>query len=660
MTTMSRRSLRTRLVVLSVTLIAGAIATTATIVSLSTTASIQREYRQDIASDASVYDALLGYAAGHPSWAAMTPAQLRKIAAGAGQVTITDQRRHVLAASTTTAASPATQAQPAATVDALVPDPTLSRSPQAGGIDVRAQGPFQLTAAERAAIDSAAAQMVKCLIQSGSTGVSTQRYPNGRTYVTDSGSAIPVVAAGKACNYTLIVAPPQSLTNGTVPYPPPESPSSTVTSRPPESPSTVSNGPRKRSGRPTRRGGTVIDISQVTERLSIPTARELAAARRLTDLFRSCLRTDGQDLPSNYPSLKQVDFLPALIQLPMKAPAETCLATARRIQLASYVAPPALLFISGSVATDPRPSLSSAAITRIILASTAILLIAVVAVLVAASGVSRPLRTLTGAVAGLRGGGHRLRVPASGTKEVAALTDAFNDMSADLAVADQRRKEMISDVAHELRTPLANIRGWLEAAQDGLTRPDPAFIASLLDESRLLQSIIDDLQMLALADAGQLSVDFEPVDLGDVLEQAMSAQHPAATVKQLTLELVGPGDLRIEADPRRLRQAIGNLLANAIRYTDQGSVTVTADGTGPDEILVRIADTGRGISAEDLPHIFDRFWRAEKSRDRRSGGSGLGLAITDRLIAAHGGRIVVQSTLGEGTTVSVHLPRAPD
>ena len=657
---MPRRSLRTRLVVLSVTLIAGAIATTATIVSLSTTASIQQQYRQNIASDASVYDALLGYAASHPSWAGMTPARLRKIGAGAGQVTITDQKRQVLAASTTAAAPPTKQAQPAATVDALAPDPTLSRSPQEGGIDVRAQGPFQLTAAERATIDSAAAQTVKCLLLSGSTGASTQHYPNGRAYVTDSGGAVSAVAAGKACNYVVIVGSPRSLTTGTVPYPPPETPSSAVSNGPPESPnSTVTHGPPSRSSPPTPSlGGAVIDLSLLTRQLSTPTAHELAAARRLTDLFRSCLKTIGQGLPDGYPSTSRTDFLPALIQLPMKAPAETCLASARRTQLASYVAPPALVFISGSVATDPRPSLSSAAITRIVLAATAILLIAVVAVLVAANGVSRPLRTLTGAVAGLRGGGHRLQVPASGTKEVAALTDAFNDMSADLAVADQRRKEMISDVAHELRTPLANIRGWLEAAQDGLARPDPPFIASLLDESRLLQSIIDDLQVLALADAGRLTINPEPIDVGDVLEQTVSAQHPAAAGKGLHLELNRRGDLQGQGDPQRLRQAIGNLLANAIRYTDQGSVTVSADGGGPNEILIRIADTGRGISAEDLPHVFDRFWRAEKSRDRRSGGSGLGLAITDRLIAAHDGRIDVQSAVGEGTTVSVHLPRA--
>jgi two-component system sensor histidine kinase BaeS len=629
---MPRRSLRTRLVVLSVILVAGAIATTATIVSLSTTASIQQQYRQDIASDASVYDALLGYAATHSSWAGLTPQRLRQLSGGAGQITITDQKRRVLVATSgTPLAGPA---QPAATVDALNPDPTLSRSPQDTGIDGRAQGPFQLSAAERATIDDAAVAQAKCLVGTGYTDVSRARYPNGRAYVVVNGTPVTAEYGHQLCPTTVAMSTSPQQVDGSTPT----VPANTRTVYP--------------------RSGLTVTMRGVDPLLE-PTKHEIAAAVRLTDLFRACLKTIRQPLPSGYPGIKQVDFLPVLSQLPMGSAAENCLASARRTQLAGFVAPPALLFITGSIATHPRAGLSSAAVTRIVLASTAILLIAILAVLLAADGVSRPLRTLTGAVAGLRGGGHRLRVPTSGTKEVAALTTAFNDMSADLAVADTRRKEMISDVAHELRTPLANIRGWLEAAQDGLTKPDPAFVASLLDESRLLQSIIDDLQVLALADAGRLSIDLEPIDVGDLLEQTLSAQHPAATAKQLTLELVGRGDLHAEADPRRLRQAMGNLVANAIRYTDRGSVTVTADGTGADEIVIHVADTGHGISAEDLPHIFDRFWRAEKSRDRRRGGSGLGLAIAERLIAAHGGHIDVRSTVGTGTTVSVRLPRSP-
>jgi two-component system sensor histidine kinase BaeS len=316
------------------------------------------------------------------------------------------------------------------------------------------------------------------------------------------------------------------------------------------------------------------------------------------------------------------------------------------------------LFISGSVATNLRPGLSREAIERIVAAAAAILLLAVVGVMLAANGVSRPLRVLTGAVGRMRGGEQPMRIPTTGTKEVAALTEAFNHMSADLAAAGTRRKEMISDIAHELRTPLGNIRGWLEAVQDGLVAPDSKLVASLLDESRLLQSVIDDLQVLALADAHRLVIHPEPIDLGHVLEQVTEAQRLNAAAKGLRLDLVRHGDLGCTADPDRLRQAIGNIVTNAIRYTDHGAVTITAAGTDQG-IELDIADTGAGISADELPHIFDRFWRAEKSRDRRLGGSGLGLAITRHLVHAHSGRIEVRSTPGAGTTFRVHLPRSP-
>jgi len=617
---MSRRSLRTRLVVLSVALVTCAIATTATIVSLSTTASIQQRYRQDIGSDAEIYNTLLGYAATHPSWSTLTPAQLQKIGSGAGQITITDTKRHVLVTTEPDSPPLSRDARSAATVDALAPDATLSRSPQLGGIDDRAQGPFLLSAAERRHIDEAAAKAKECMTQLGSVEISVSRYANGRTHLTVNGGAPPIKdSAWRDCLY-LSKLPP-ILVGGTGTTPP-------VT------------------------GGLVAP----SDALTIPTRREIDAAVQLTSLFQSCLRTAHQPMPRAYPSIKQIDFLPALVQLKMNAPAETCLGSARRIQLATYVAPPAMLFISGSVATELRPGLSSSDIQRIVLAATAILLIAVVAVLLAASGISRPLRTLTGAVDRMRRGEQQLPVPATGTKEVAALTAAFNDMSAELVRAEARRKEMISDVAHELRTPLGNVRGWLEAVQDGLATPDPPLIASLLDESRLLQSIIDDLQVLALADTDRLVVHPEPIDLGDVLEQVVAAQRLNATAKGLRLELVRGGDLSCSADPGRVRQAIGNLVTNAIRYTDGGTVTITADGTQSD-ILLTVADTGPGISPEDLPHVFDRFWRAEKSRDRRSGGSGLGLAITQHLVLAHGGRIQARSELGRGTTISVHLPR---
>ena len=623
---MSRRSLRTRLVILSVALVTCAIATTAAIVSLSTTASIQQRYRQDIASDAEIYNTLLGYAATHPSWSTMTPAQLRKIGSGAGQITITDTKRRVLVTSDPGTPPLAADTRPAAVVDALSPDANLSRSPQPGGIDARAEGPFLLSAAERQRIDEAAAKAKDCLAKLGAVDITALRYPNGRTYLSKSSGAVSPYTTVDDCG-SVIALDPGALSGTGTPLPPSKSGASGDVG--------------------VRASGDV---------LTIPTRRELTAAIQLTSLFQSCLRTAHQSMPSNYPLIKQVDFLPVLVELKLSTPAETCLGTARRTQLASYVAPPAMVFISGSVATELRPGLSRSDIQRIVLAATAILLIAVVAVLLAASGISRPLRTLTGAVDRMRRGEQQLPVPATGTKEVATLTAAFNDMSAELVRAEARRKEMISDVAHELRTPLGNVRGWLEAVQDGLATPDPPLIASLLDESRLLQSIIDDLQVLALADTDRLVVHPEPIDLGDVLEQVVAAQRLNATAKGLRLELVRGGDLSCSADPGRVRQAIGNLVTNAIRYTDGGTVTITADGTQSD-ILLAVADTGPGISPEDLPHIFDRFWRAEKSRDRRSGGSGLGLAITEHLVRAHGGRIEARSELGRGTTVSVHLPR---
>lgn len=351
-----------------------------------------------------------------------------------------------------------------------------------------------------------------------------------------------------------------------------------------------------------------------------------------------------------------VNFLGRLDTLPMSDGAGGCLTTARRAQLADYVAAPTLLFLSGHATTRQNPGSTAAGARRIALLAAVILLVAVLAALLATGAVTRPLHALAGAADRIRRGERHVRIPTSGATEIAVLADTLNQMTAELVGVEDRRKDLISDVAHELRTPLANLRGWLEAVQDGLARPDRELIGSLLEESRLLQSTIDDLQDLALADADRLVVHPEPIDVADVVDQVAAAQRAGATAKGLTLHLATDDDLRLSADPRRLRQAIGNLVANAIRYTDRGGVTITAEGSDT-EVTVTITDTGIGIGEQDVPHAFDRFWRAEKSRDRRQGGSGLGLAITRHLVRAHGGDVELSSTLGVGTTVSVRLPR---
>lgn len=276
----------------------------------------------------------------------------------------------------------------------------------------------------------------------------------------------------------------------------------------------------------------------------------------------------------------------------------------------------------------------------------------------------RPLHALTGAAQRMRDGQEHATVPVSGDDEIGRLAAAFNDMSAHRARLEEQRKAMVSDVAHELRTPLSNIRGWLEAAQDGLADPDPAFVSSLLEEAVQLQHIIDDLQDLAAADAGVLRLHPEPVRVGELLSQVAAAHQARAETAGVTLTVEAGATTTVPADPVRLRQAVGNLVSNAVRHTPEGgTVTLRAYGEesgrlqdGAGDVVIEVADTGTGIPAGDLRHVFDRFWRAEKSRSRRTGGSGLGLAIVRKLAEAHGGTASATSTEGEGSAFTLRLP----
>lgn len=273
-------------------------------------------------------------------------------------------------------------------------------------------------------------------------------------------------------------------------------------------------------------------------------------------------------------------------------------------------------------------------------------------------------RTLTAPLANLADAAHRFaardwnqRVPVRGAQEIAEVATAFNAMADDLQKQEALRRSLIADIAHELRTPLAVMQGNLRAMLDEVYPLDRSEIATLYDESRLLARLVDDLRELALADAGQLPLNVGNVNISEVVQTAAANFSMAADAQNVRVENAGlPSPLYVYADADRVAQVLRNLLANALRHTPEGG-TITV-GAQPQEKFVRlfVRDTGEGINPEDVPHIFERFYRADKSRTRATGGSGLGLAIAKAWVEAMGGTIGVSSQAGKGSEFWFLLP----
>jgi signal transduction histidine kinase len=251
------------------------------------------------------------------------------------------------------------------------------------------------------------------------------------------------------------------------------------------------------------------------------------------------------------------------------------------------------------------------------------------------------------------------RVPARSRDEIGELGRAFNHMAGDLQAADAQRRQMTADIAHELRNPLAVIRGNLEAMLDGLYPSDDEHLTPVLDETLLLQRLVEDLRLLSLAEAGQLGLTRSDIDVGQLLESVAEGARAVAEDRELTLSVETPADrLVLVGDAARLRQVLGNLLSNALRYTPSGGRIVLQALLHDGQARFVVSDSGPGIAPKDLPHIFDRFYRSDAARARTSGGSGLGLAIAQALVRAHRGTIAVESEPGQGTRFIVDLPRA--
>ena len=268
-----------------------------------------------------------------------------------------------------------------------------------------------------------------------------------------------------------------------------------------------------------------------------------------------------------------------------------------------------------------------------------------------------PIARLTAAAEAIAAGDLSQRVDVRSRDETGVLGQAFNDMAASLAAAETARKNLIAEVSHELRTPLTVVQGNLQAILDGVYPLEMAQVTGLYEETRLLTRLVDDLHDLALADAGQLRLERSAIDMGEIARGAVAQFGPVAEAGGVSLRLSLPEERSaVVGDSDRLAQVLRNLLSNALRHTPAGGeVAVVVRVTG-DRVQLVVRDTGSGISPADLPHVFDRFYRGDRSRSRQGGGAGLGLAIARQLVRAHAGELTVESSPGTGTTFTMTLP----
>ncbi|GHJ36653.1 HAMP domain-containing sensor histidine kinase [Streptomyces sp. TS71-3] len=626
-----RRSLLVRLLAVSALVSVCSVAATAWVVVRTTAVAIGQERGQALADDTRIYDGLLGYAATHPDWSGAGHLTGELAHRTGHRIVLLDKSGRTLADSESATATatahghapaPGSDAthppyrppdKPTAVIDPLAVDPQLVPGAEADGIDPRAVGPFRLPADERDRLARAAAKATACLRRTLGVEAHVETAPGGRPRV---------------------VTADQSPVTG------------------------------------TRCASTALDA---------PTPTETRALKALNSLVDTCLARRGTGPvpltldPSGQPAVSLPDpTRPAPRQAAVARPAPgeadatnaraaSCLANSRSQQLAPLVAPGARLYVSspGRTATTFF-DLSPGNRLRIAASSALVLLVTVAVTTFAGIRLVRPLRALTQAVRRMEDGDVGAQVAVAGGAELGRLAGAFNAMSARRAQLEAGRRAMTSDVAHELRTPLSNIRGWLEAVQDGVARPDDKVVSLLLGQARLLQHIIDDLRDLSAADAGELRLAKEPVSLAGLLDTTAMGHRAAAAAADVRLAVeADPALPPLPADPVRLGQAVGNLLSNAIRHTPAGgSVTLRArheDGTA----VIEVSDTGTGIAPEELPHVFERFWRADKSRSRRGGGSGLGLPIVRKLTEAHGGTATAESVPGEGATFTLRIPSPP-
>jgi len=284
-------------------------------------------------------------------------------------------------------------------------------------------------------------------------------------------------------------------------------------------------------------------------------------------------------------------------------------------------------------------------------------LVALIAGLIIARNLTRPLKALTSASQKIAQGQLEQQVEVTSKDEVGQLAEAFNRMSQEVAKANQQRRMMTADIAHDLRTPLTVIGGYIESMRDGVLQPTPQRLEVIYSEIERLQHMVADLRLLSLADAGELPLNPQPLTPKTLLERAAAVFAERASRRQIELQVDTPADLpEINVDEARMQQIFDNVLANALRYTPEGGKITLSGSSTRNSVLLRIKDTGSGIPAEELSLIFDRFHRADPSRHADNGESGLGLAIVKALVESMRGKVWAESEPGHGTTILMEFP----
>ena len=596
-----RKRLLVRLLIASVLIAVCSVAATAWLAVETTTRALREEQGQVLADDMDVLARLSGFAATHPEWTGVEKT-VRELSAKTGRrIALTTADRTLIADSAPRGTSLPPRA--AAAVDPLHTDTYTERGAQRSGIDPRVVGPYRLTAGERTKLGVLAKARQRCFARFR-IETTIVRTPSGRPVLDDPDGTV-------ASGYV-----PDACADG---------------------------------------------------KLNTLTPTEEKALADLRDRARACLSRLDLDIDApmdvvvdvtrqNIGSQYLLGKFSMVGDSTTVRKAQRCADSARRAQLDPYVAPVAELFLGGGDSVAPRFDMSPANKAKVVGAAALVLAVTVAVTAVVATRLVRPLRALTAAAQ--QPPQQHVRVPVTTRDETGILAEAFNELTERRERLEAQRKAMVSDIAHELRSPLTNIRGWLEVTRDGVVDPDPALLGSLHEEALVLQRVIDDLQDLADADAGTLRLHREPVRCDELLDQVAAAHRVAAGAAGVTLRTTVDGTPWLDVDPVRMRQALGNLVSNALRHTPaEGTVTLSARRDG-DDVVLAVTDTGTGIAAEDLAHVFDRFWRAEKSRSRRTGGSGLGLPIVRHLVVAHGGTAEAASEPGAGSAFTLRLPGA--